>query len=487
MRGRVNIPPRTGGIVNGVVREYQVVEEGGISTGDYVEFGIQNSNMQLVVPYSSITDSRKPTGYTVLACDDNDGPRNKLFELSDGSKISFYCAKDAIGEPITVVSYQISEGQLTFSTVTIPVPRMGSAYSNKPMIAEISTNKFLYIGYASGTSFAGYYILNYDSFTKAWSYEEVTLTTSVTSKPSSCKQFLKIGQNLFMWIESSKMWLAELDVSTKTLNFINLLKMSTSDFLVVGIYGDYILCTNNTLLCTLKLENKTLSFVTSASLDSTMFYRTGWLFSKQNEDECLFITQSSYDTSGTSVTITLGAQVIKIVDGQMQFYNIVQKTFQVTLALRYNYNAVLSVTVDYKNGVLFGEIVYSGSSSSSSTTYATSYVGVFSVPMEISPSGLITFGEIDTKSTEKGYTASMSAALNVSSWYAPTEISDGVYLFGGSLYLLKEYRMYLLKPNKLGLSNLFTLDLIKKYATKISGIAKTSGSYGETIEVYAPE
>ena len=66
MRGRVNIPPRTGGIVNGVVREYQVVEEGGISTGDYVEFGIQNSNMQLVVPYSSITDSRKPTGILYL-------------------------------------------------------------------------------------------------------------------------------------------------------------------------------------------------------------------------------------------------------------------------------------------------------------------------------------------------------------------------------------------------------------------------------------
>lgn len=487
MRGRVNIPPRTGGIVNGVVREYQVVEEGGISTGDYVEFGIQNSNMQLVVPYSSITDSRKHTGYTVLACDDNDGPRNKLFELSDGSKISFYCAKDAIGEPITVVSYQISEGQLTFSTVTIPVPRMGSAYSNKPMIAEISTNKFLYIGYDSGTSFAGYYILNYDSSTASWSYEEVTLTTSVTSKPSSCKQFLKIGQNLFMWIESSKMWLAELDVSTKTLNFINLLKMSTSDFLVVGIYGDYILCTNNTLLCTLKLENKTLSFVTSASLSSTMKYRNGWLFSKQSETECLFVSKSSYDLSGTVAKITLSAQVIKIVDGQIQFSGISQTTFQVTLAMRYSYNDELIVAINYKNGVLFGEVTYSGSSSSSSTTYATGYVGVFSIPIDISSSGIVTFGTADTKSTGKAYTASASAALNISSWYTPIEISNGMYLFGGSLYLLKEYRMYLLKPNKLGLSNLFTLDLIKKYATKISGIAKTSGSYGETIEVYAPE
>lgn len=487
MRGRVNIPPRTGGIVNGVVREYQVVEEGGISTGDYVEFGIQNSNMQLVVPYSSITDSRKPTGYTVLACDDNDGPRNKLFELSDGSKISFYCAKDAIGEPITVVSYQISEGQLTFSTVTIPVPRMGSAYSNKPMIAEISTNKFLYIGYDSSASYAGYYILSYNPSTTEWSYEEVTLMTSVASKPSSCKQFLKVGQNLFMWVESAKMWLAELDTSTKALKFINLLTMSTSSFLVVGKYGEYLLCTNNTALCILKLKNKSLSLAASASLSSTMEYHNGWLFSKQSETECLLVSESSYDISRTVAKITLSAQVIKIVNGQIQFSDISQTTFQVTLAREYNYNDALIVAINYKNGVLFGEVTCSGSSSSSSTTYATSYVGVFSIPIDISSSGIVTFGTADTKSTGKAYTASASAALNISSWYTPIEISNGMYLFGGSLYLLKEYRMYLLKPNKLGLSNLFTLDLIKKYATKISGIAKTSGSYGETIEVYAPE
>lgn len=486
MRGRVNIPPRTGGIVNGVVREYQVAEESGISMGDYVEFGVQNSNMQLIIPYSSISDSNTPTGYTVLACDDNDGPRNKLFELSDGSKISFYCAKDAIGEPITVVSYQISEGQLTFSTVTIPVPRMGSAYSNKPMIAEISTNKFLYIGYASGTSFAGYYILNYDSFTKAWSYEEVTLTTSVTSKPSSCKQFLKIGQNLFMWIESSKMWLAELDVSTKTLNFINLLKMSTSNFLVVGIYGQYLLCTNNTALCTLKLENKSLSFITSTPL-SNMGYHNGWLFSKQNETECLFVTKSSDSVSGTTVTITLAAQIIKIVDGQMQFSDISQTTFQVELAVKYNYNTALTVVINCRDNVLFGEIMYSGSSSSSSTVYTTAYTGIFSTPIEISSGGVITFGTTDTKPTGNAYSSSSSAGLNISSWYSPSKFSNGIYLFGGSVYRFKEYRMYILKPSKLGLSNLFTLDLIKKYATKISGIAKTSGSYGETIEVYAPE
>lgn len=487
MRGRVNIPPRTGGIVNGVIREYQVAEEDGISRGDYVEFGVQNSNMQLITPYSSVSDSRKPTGYTVFACDEENGPRNKFFELSNGLKVSFYCAKSGVGEPITVVEYTMSEGQLTFSTQTIPVPRMGYARSNNLMIAEISTDKFLYIDYDSSLSDAGYYILNYDSSTASWSYEEVTLTTSVTSKPSSCKQFLKVEQNLFMWVEAAKMWIVELDVSTKTLNFVNLLTMSTSDFLVVGKYGEYLLCTNNTALCILKLENKSLSLAASASLSSTMKYHNGWLFSKQSETECLFVNKSSYDLSGTVAKITLSAQVIKIVDGQIQFSDISQTTFQVTLAMRYSYNYELIVAINYKNGVLFGEVTYSGSSSSSSTTYATGYVGVFSIPIDISSSGIVTFGTADTKSTGKAYTASASAALNISSWYTPIEISNGMYLFGGSLYLLKEYRMYLLKPNKLGLSNLFTLDLIKKYATKISGIAKTSGSYGETIEVYAPE
>lgn len=81
MRGRVNIPPRTGGIVNGVIREYQVAEEDGISRGDYVEFGVQNSNMQLITPYSSVSDSRKPTGYTVFACDEENGPRNKFLSF----------------------------------------------------------------------------------------------------------------------------------------------------------------------------------------------------------------------------------------------------------------------------------------------------------------------------------------------------------------------------------------------------------------------
>lgn len=85
MRGRVNIPPRTGGIVNGVVRQYQVAEGNNISTGDYVQLvGADSSD------WNNIYNDTVPTinGQTSTQRNNVSRPFG-IYKLSDGKGIFF--------------------------------------------------------------------------------------------------------------------------------------------------------------------------------------------------------------------------------------------------------------------------------------------------------------------------------------------------------------------------------------------------------------
>ena len=80
MRGRTNIPPRLGGIVNGVVREYKVQQEGGIETGDYVQFvGPTSDEFNITYYGSEVELSEKNASITPFG----------VYKLPDGNGIYF--------------------------------------------------------------------------------------------------------------------------------------------------------------------------------------------------------------------------------------------------------------------------------------------------------------------------------------------------------------------------------------------------------------
>lgn len=85
MRGRVNIPPRTGGIVNGVVRQYRVAEGNNISTGDYVQFVGADSD-----DWNNIYNSTVPMINGLISTQRNNVSRPfGIYKLSDGKGIFF--------------------------------------------------------------------------------------------------------------------------------------------------------------------------------------------------------------------------------------------------------------------------------------------------------------------------------------------------------------------------------------------------------------
>lgn len=137
MRGRVNIPPRTGGIVNGVVRQYQVAEGNNISTGDYVQLvGADSSD------WNNIYNDTVPTinGQTSTQRNNVSRPFG-IYKLSDGKGIFFgvdYASP-----------YGIFYGILTLdesgdaSGVSIQYLRTGSTTYTGLSICEITQDVFL--------------------------------------------------------------------------------------------------------------------------------------------------------------------------------------------------------------------------------------------------------------------------------------------------------------------------------------------------------
>lgn len=484
MRGRTNIPPRIGGIVNGVVREYQVSEEAGIEMGDYVQIGLQNSAYQTVLPYSS-----GGYNYTVKAHNDQmvSSYSNRLFTLSNGLKAGFYVANNNGNAPITVVLYSMSEDTLTFTTQAIEVPKSG--YENYRGIVELSTDKFLFIAPGSNVNFTGYYILEYTASTSSWSYKELSLETSLSSKPTSCTEFFKISETLFGWWISQVLWIMKLDESSNTLTAISSSTVLSSSIYqkTLGLYNGYIVAFAGTQFYTISVDtNGTISLVSTSTesisdnnmaicirLSNTKFLHVYVGETKDKNQISLWFNARTVDIGGT---------------GQISINDATGSTQIISRSNNYiSYNYQYFLGMGYNNGVLFGEIIETGASSSSATSYPSRYIGLFSIPIEPSSSDVVSIGDIAVLPISTTYSYTSSTQLKVSAWNEPVQISNNIYLFGGSCGYIAAQRMYIVKPTKNGLSNLFSADLIKKYSTKVSGIAKTSGSNGSIIEVYMPE
>lgn len=137
MRGRTNIPPRLGGIVNGVVREYQVMEESGISIGDYVQFvGATDKDLNNVY-YGSVVSSATGSMTAIPF---------GVYKLPDGKGI-YFGIQSSVGLYYGLLT--LDEAGMV-SGVSLQTISLGTGAQCDLSVCEIKEGVFLVSGFTGG-------------------------------------------------------------------------------------------------------------------------------------------------------------------------------------------------------------------------------------------------------------------------------------------------------------------------------------------------
>ena len=500
MRGRTNIPPRMGGIVNGVVREYQVAEEGGIKAGDYVELAASNSSnvrgLMSSSKYDFGNDIKEECGAGCYS--------SRLIELSDGKCCMFYLPSYSSDVAVIAQLFQEVNGVFVEEQIELTDVVGSSANSHASFACEIAKDKILLLlapyhaGYASG------YILEYNN--SQFNATKLTLESSLGNiysvDGSKEKGMYKWSNDLYVIpTDSNKsITICRLNESANTFTFVSNLVLDTSDsqiqIQILGKYNGYLVVLvdnkDNKVLYTISISGDGVATVVSSGTVPSISYDLGSQYIKLN-DATLFYVYGLFDTSYSAATkrdFTVYITVIRILDsGLVSVSTKYSKKYIECLYQRDKggYNSLKYPSLFYHNGILFGLVSgVSSPSRDSSSKLSDGLKDLFSLPVEISVDGTVVFGDISVEHLKYRDSSSASSKMyNI--------CGRGAVREDGTVYILTQESLasgkpvYRIKPSKEGIVNLHEADLMKKYATKISGIAKTSGAKGEIIEVYSPE
>lgn len=464
MRGRTNIPPRVGGIVNGVVREYQVAETSGINSGDYV---------QIVDGIGAVTKNENSLLNPWLF-----GP----FELSDGTFATMqveYVSSDSALFKIVRSSLNVS-GKLTESSTTIPTTTSLGDLSldyNGMYVLEIEEDKFLLI-VGRMLSRAEVKILTYSA--GSWNVENVTINNSDSSSSyiTYCKMY-KITSNKFVIGFSNRLVCAELNGTTLSISAGVALSISIPQAIryingiVVVLEGrdaQYTIETFSLIGTTLAL----LSKETMDSPGSTPVYQPANAdsnFVQISNDKLLLIAGNT----GSGSTRYIKAHIITI-------------SSTGAIAVSTNAQAVLNTTTLIVTDAAICKLPNDK----------------FMLVVLINSAVYVSFGTYDESTDSVSFDTLMRSLTGIS--YSSRNTNNALYgkfvlqndlvffvcALGGKSSSSAAYEIYVEWKCVGRIAQNLLLDpsvtpSVKKYSLRIDGIAKTSGSSGEMIEVYAPE
>lgn len=493
MRGRTNIPPRVGGIVNGVVREYQVAEEDGIAIGDYVEFVASNTShvrgLLTASQYDFGNDIKEEYGAGRFS--------TRLFELSNGKYCMFYSSSSSSNVTAIAQLFQEINGTFVEERITLSDVIGGYAYSYTNFACEIAKDKFLLLLAPYYSTYAAGYILRYNG-----AQFDVTKLTLISDLGNIYSRTGSTEKGMYKWSDdlyviptesNESITIARLSESANTFTFVSnlLLDSSDSSIQILGKYNGYlVVLVDGERLYTISISTSGIATIVSTTAAPSSTYNIGSQYIKLNDD-VLFYIAGLYELSYTEddKDLTIAVTVIRILDnGTIDVNATVSKKYVDCLYQRRSggYNTSEFATMFYHNGIVFG--IASGIGASSSTSGSTVYdvlKDLFSLPVEISTDGTVTFGDISVQHLSYS-DSSATSGRSYNLCGRGTVKSDGTVCILVKEGLAIGKPVYVMKPSKEGLSNLYAADLMKKYATKISGIAKTAGAKDELIEVYAP-
>lgn len=477
MRGRTNIPPRIGGIVNGVVTECVVSETNGIEMGDYVQL-VEGTGTQSTNPEYFINNWMY-------------GP----FLLSDGSIATmFYYSGNLYASRATIgVSGFVNESIRT----PLDLSTMGSFNSSSMTssgsiyVMELEQNKFLLLIHDGSTGRFG--IIEYSE--EEWSITNLTVSnfTFPTSSPylRSARMCKISSTKIALTASNKKVYIAEVSGSTITFGSSLDSGSSYSTPWDMRYINGYLIISYNGYLSSYSVSGLSVILVSN---DVVFTGAYGFSTTQLTSNKFLCISGSSSSGYVNILNGYLYAKIITI-DG-----NGTISMSSNTTAIHYDITVSVVSNTASSNGrftlgypsMISGNRLFvavpliakvKGSSSSINNyqiikLYAC--VGTYNTSTDT-----VEFPDLETIIGEN-ITASVSSMYPFS--LPVIETSEKLYFVSGGGYeeTQKQSYQFVTKVEQTTIVDLTDKPIVKKYSSRINGVAKTSGSNGSTIEVYAP-
>lgn len=477
MRGRTNIPPRIGGIVNGVVTKCAVSEPDGIEMGDYVQL-VEGTGTQSAHAQNFISDWMY-------------GP----FLLSDGSlaTIRYYSGNLYASRAIIGISGFINESIET----SLDLSSMGS-FSSSTIISqgsiyviELAQNKLLLLMYDGKIGKFG--IIEYSG--EEWFVTNLTVSnfTFPTSSPylrsvRMCKiSSTKVG----LTANNKKVYIAEISGSTITFGSATNSGSTYSTPWDIRYVNNYLIVSYNG-----HLSSYSVSGLSVILVSNDVVFTGAYGFSTTQLTNNKFLCMSGSSSLGYANILNgyLYAKIITINDnGAISMSsNTTAIHYDITV---YTVSGAASDSARFTLGypsMISGNRVFVAvpliakvkGSSSSIVNYQIiklyACVGTYNASTDT-----VEFSDLETIIGEN-ITAPVSTMYPFS--LPVIETNEELYFVSGGGYedTQKQSYQFITKAEQTTIVDLTDKPIVKKYSSKINGIAKTSGSNGSTIEVYAP-
>lgn len=492
MRGRTNIPPRTGGIVNGVVREY--IASGEIKMGDYVQLVANDSSFLLYSRISSLNSSnaniypvktiKKPG--TKMAFDDTE-----MYFLSNGKGVLFFY--DGKNNQFIILSFSIDNGGIVVKEYYVPFlisETNNNTVADSQFIIKLSENKFLYIcytrSYESGVWYnRGIAELNYDATNDSFSVSS-NVSFEYNTEVAYIKPFTayEVSNNVFLFIGNDYISCGVYNSTQKSFEMKSRIYKSSSDdtfqYVLGFVSGRLIVATYNRNYKVLSVNSSydilvEKSFNINQYLSHNKFYRvTDNRFVAFNfSGSYVYLNHMQFDITGYIFSVSNSGDVSLVLTSDTITFKIMESAYS---------SGSMEIKFEYKDGEILLELSKKAASSDDKNN-GNSYIKLAKINCSISDNE-VEFGDISYIVINNTYPTNSDANRKWNIY--PTTI-NGLVMFSCIPYPNGTNRIYVVNPTFNGFESLFGKSIVKKFETKITGIAKTAALNAETVQVYSPE
>lgn len=469
MRGRTNIPPRMGGIVNGIVTECVVSEANGIKTGDYVQL-VEGTG-------------EKDTSLKEFNSDWMYGP----FVLSDGTIASIYCDRSTDLPQVRQTTVDISGFVVESQITTLDISGLGTltpsstSYDNM-YVLELEQNKFLL--QISVMSSGGFAIIQYNG--SSWAV--TPLTTENFTMPNSPylanAKMCKISSTKVALAYRKMLYIAQLSGTTLTFGAATTVTANSTICSFMEYINGYILVswlgelfsysiseTSSTAVSSLELSEKPTRFNTAKLTSNKLLMLEG-----SNNGSSYYKNPYGY-VYATIITINS--------NGTMSY---VRNTTAIHYNITYSYTSLIDKACPYvfEDGRILAVALLRVRSGSSSYSYRFASVWT-SIGEYDADTDTVEFPSLE-QFNSSGFNSANSAG-DTEFFLSPIEVNESGLMYfvaGGSGDGFRSTHQFILKVAQTSIVALSELPIVKKYVSRLNGVAKTGGANGSVIEVYAP-
>lgn len=486
MRGRTNIPPRMGGIVNGDVSEYVVSAGYSIETGDYVEF-VEGAGSSQYLALS--------TGITVPS---------DMFQLGDGTFGVFIPYSSAIADGLVLYRFSATKNGLSLiGSTPIDLSKVSPKVGNSSSSTTLTNEYYLRFLQMTPNTFL-MCLPTYDSEQKRsilelkWdgsSFSISVLYTTAAYGYTTYKGVSSLNDDFFKWDDTHFIWFYPTASKTWTIAVMEYasgsVKMLTS---LTGLAGP---------------------------TDSSNFYR--WRTFKTKDNTLLVLDWTVYYTT-TVLSYKINISGKSITKGDTLYAPSAEYAGSAWVQLDETHFLVGkdSTSKNSKYLVTANIVTYTGSSLEVSPVYELTDYGRFSTS-ELFHENMTLLEDGRALWLEPYHSNGLRASASVLKYdevsnsigkVIPTDILLASYypsgdipypgkvffLEGGKKIMFSAYSIYTSGSTvSRGVTGVFMLSLeqntilqfvstpeVKPYTSRINGIAKSSGAEGSIVEVYVP-